>query len=78
MNTINTGRQSLIYHILRIAKVTCAHCSLAVLCASSKEGVAPVSGLDYRINSGYFLAWCISLSWLLIATRILLCQGQGA
>jgi hypothetical protein len=24
------------------------------------------------------LAWCISLAWLLIATRILLCQGQGA
>ena len=24
------------------------------------------------------LAWCISLAWLLIATSILLCQGQGA
>jgi hypothetical protein len=54
------------------------HCSLAVLCASSGEGVALVSGLDFLINFGYFLAWCISLAWLLIATRILLCQGQGA
>jgi hypothetical protein len=48
------------------------HYSLAVLCASSGEGVAPVSGLDYLISFGYFLAWCISLAWLLIATSILL------
>jgi hypothetical protein len=33
---------------------------------------APVSGLEYLINFGYFLAWCISLAWLLIATMILL------
>jgi hypothetical protein len=48
------------------------HCSQAVLCASSGEGVAPISGLEYLISFGYFLAWCISLAWLLIATMILL------
>jgi uncharacterized membrane protein YoaK (UPF0700 family) len=30
------------------------------------------------INLFYILVWCISLAWLLIATSILLCQGQGA
>jgi hypothetical protein len=38
----------------------------------------PVSGWDYLIILVSILAWCISLAWLLIATNILLCQGQGA
>jgi hypothetical protein len=37
-----------------------------------------VSRWDYLINLVSILAWCISLSWLLIATSVLLCQGQGA
>jgi hypothetical protein len=42
------------------------------------KSVAPVSGWDYLISLVSILAWCISLAWLLIATNILLCQGQGA
>jgi hypothetical protein len=30
------------------------HCSLTSLCASSRKGVALVSGWDYLINFGYF------------------------
>ena len=42
------------------------------------EDVALVSGWDYLISLVSILAWCIILAWLLIATNILLRQGQGA
>jgi hypothetical protein len=54
------------------------HCSWQFCVQVSGEGVAPVSGWDYLISLVSILAWCISLAWLLIATSIILCQGQGA
>jgi hypothetical protein len=54
------------------------HCSWQFCAQVSGEGVVPVSGWDYLISLVSILAWCISLAWLLIATSILLCQGQGA
>jgi hypothetical protein len=54
------------------------HCSWQFCAQVFGEGVAPVSGWNYLIILVYTLAWCISLDWLLIATGILLYQGQGA
>jgi hypothetical protein len=48
------------------------HCSLAVLCASSGEGVAASFGLDSLISFGYFLLGALALLGHWIATRILL------
>jgi hypothetical protein len=54
------------------------HCSWQFCAQVSGEGVVPVSGWDYLIMLISILSWCIILSWLLISTNILLCQGQGA
>ena len=65
-------------HFSKLQRAVFAHCSPTVLCANPGEGVAPVLGWDYLISLVSIFAWCISLAWLLIATSILLCQGQGA
>ena len=59
---------------------SCAHCSLAVFCASSGEGVVVSSevycfylfGLDSLINFGYFWLVALPLLGYWFATRILL------
>jgi hypothetical protein len=65
-------------HFLESQKATSAHCSLAVLCASPGEGVAPVfGGLSDQL--WLLLSWCINLAWLLDCYQdSSLCQGQGA
>jgi hypothetical protein len=79
--SINTGRQSSLYtHFSESQRDTCAHCSLAVLCASPGEGVAAssevycfyLSGLDSLISFGYFLLGALALLGYWFATRILL------
>jgi hypothetical protein len=79
--SINTGRQSSFdTHFSELQRGTCAHCSLAVLCASSGEGAAANSeaycfylfGLDSLISFGYFLLGALALLGYWIATKILL------
>jgi hypothetical protein len=76
--SINTGHQSSFdTHFSELQQVTCAHCSLAVLCASPGEGVAFWVALSDQL--WLLLAWCISLAWLLDCYQdSSLCQGQGA
>jgi hypothetical protein len=72
-------RWIIIIHILRIVESQLCALQLAVLC-TSLWGRVLRKFLGGTICSALvtFLTWCIGLAWLLIATSILLCQGQGA
>jgi hypothetical protein len=79
--SINTECQtSFDIHFSELQRGTCAHHSLAVLCASFGEGVATNSeaycfyifGLDSLIMFGYFFLGALAFLGYWIATRILL------